>query len=125
MRSEEDSRKRSEHARRQVRDAPGRFCSAGEDAPRASAIRRIPSSAKRKPEASAIRRIPSSAKRKPEASTIPSAADIVPEASAHRDRSASEHALRACKRREIRSGSGSGVAARKEVPLPFLEAHPP
>jgi hypothetical protein len=114
MRSEEDSRKRSEHARRQVRDARGRFCSAGEDAPRASAIRRIPSSAKRKPETSAIPRIPSSAKRKPEASAIPSTADTAPEASARRDRSTSERVLRACRRREIRSGSGSGVATKKK-----------
>jgi hypothetical protein len=112
MRLEEDNCKRSEHARRQVRDARGRFCSADEDAPRANAFRRIPSSAKRKPEASAIRRIPSSAKRKPEASAIPSAADTAPEASACWDRSASERALRACRRQESRSGSGSGVAAK-------------
>jgi hypothetical protein len=108
MRSPEDSRKRSEQARRQEQDAFGRFCSAIEPAPATSA-RREKRSAVRAPEASAGR-------------GISFAAHHEAEASAARDRSNAERSLRATVRREkkgcLKKGtiprSGSGVVAKQK-----------
>jgi hypothetical protein len=101
MRSLEDSRKRSKQARRQERDAFGRFCSAAEPAPVTSA-RWEKLSAVRAPESRA-RGEKRSAVHTPEASTgggIAFAADHGAEASAARDRSNAQHSLRATVRCE-------------------------
>jgi hypothetical protein len=71
MGSSEDSRKRSEHARRQKRDAYGRFLSAAEPVPEAGARRekKKRSTVVGAPEASARQEKRSTAVRAPEAST--------------------------------------------------------
>jgi hypothetical protein len=127
---------RSEHARRQQRDARGRFASAVAHAPEATAALGIPSAVDPTPEATAALGIPSAVDPTPEATAalgIPSAVDPTPEAiagggihspanraaeaSARRSLSATERALRASARREVRSGSGSGVVAKKKFCL--------
>jgi hypothetical protein len=122
MRSPEDSRKRSEQAQRQERDAFGRFCSAVEPAPATSA-RREKRPAIHAPEASA-RWEKHSAVRAPEVSVggeISFAADRGAEASTVRDRSNAECLLRAIVHREKKGlkkrtipCSGSGVVVKQK-----------
>jgi hypothetical protein len=119
MGSQENSRKRSEHARRQKRDAYRRFSSAAEPVPEAGARRekKKRSTAVRAPEASARQEKRSTAVRAPEASARQekrSAAVRAPVLST----AAAERSMRASDRREKKlrsgSGSGSGVVAKQK-----------
>jgi hypothetical protein len=107
MGSQENSRKRSEHARRQKRDAYRRFSSAAEPVPEAGARRekKKRSTAVRAPEASARQEKHSAAVRAPVLSTA-----------------AAERSMRASDRREkkLRSGSGSGVVAKQKKTINLM-----
>jgi hypothetical protein len=110
MESSEDSRKRSEHARQQKRDAYRRFSSAAEPVPEAGARRdkKKRSTTVRAPEASARQQKRSAAILEPEASACQekrSTAVCGPVLST----AAAERSMRASERREkkLRSGSGS------------------
>jgi hypothetical protein len=117
MGSPEDNRKRSEHARRQKRDAYERFSSAAEPVPEAGACR------EKKKRSTTVRELEASARQEKRSTAIHAL-----EASTRQEKrstavcalvlstAAAERSMRASDRREkkLRSGSGSGVVAKQK-----------
>jgi hypothetical protein len=115
MGSPEDSQKRSEHARRQKRDAYGRFSSTAEPVPEADARR------EKKKRSTAVRALEANARQEKRSTTVRAS-----EASARQEKcsaamrapvlstAAAERSMRASDRREKKLCSGSGVVAKQK-----------
>jgi hypothetical protein len=119
MGSPEDNRKRSEHARRQKRDAYERFSSAAEPVPEAGAcrekkkrsttVRELEASARQEKRSTGIRALEASTRQEKRSTAV--CALVLSTAAA-------ERSMRASDRREKKlrsgSGSGSGVVAKQK-----------